>query len=146
MPQVHLDTIPIWDAYKLDAECPVCALEHRCEQQFLDVALGGAMMEPDTRIATNEKGFCPRHFAQLYDAQNRLSLALMTHTHLKDVMASTEKLSEALLRAVRPEAVFISAGADNRFGHPAAQTLARIRQSGAAVYRTDLSGTITIRG
>ena len=54
--------------------------------------------------------------------------------------------SEALLRAVRPEAVFISAGADNRFGHPAAQTLARIRQSGAAVYRTDLSGTITIRG
>ena len=52
----------------------------------------------------------------------------------------------ALLRAVRPEAVFISAGADNRFGHPAAQTLARIRQSGAAVYRTDLSGTITIRG
>ena len=54
--------------------------------------------------------------------------------------------SEALLRAVRPEAVFISAGADNRFGHPAAQTLARIRQSGAAVYRTDLSGTIIIRG
>ena len=54
--------------------------------------------------------------------------------------------SGALLRAGRPEAVFISAGADNRFGHPAAQTLARIRQSGAAVYRTDLSGTITIRG
>ena len=54
--------------------------------------------------------------------------------------------SGALLRAVRPEAVFISAGADNRFGHPAVQTLARIRQSGAAVYRTDLSGTITIRG
>jgi len=54
--------------------------------------------------------------------------------------------SGALLHAVRPEAVFISAGADNRFGHPAAQTLARIRQSGAAVYRTDLSGTITIRG
>ena len=40
----------------------------------------------------------------------------------------------------------LEAGADNRFGHPAAQTLARIRQSGAAVYRTDLSGTITIRG
>ena len=103
MPQVHLDTIPIWDAYKLDAECPICALEDKCEQQFLDVALGGAMMEPDTRIATNEKGFCPRHFAQLYDAQNRLSLALMTHTHLKDVMASTDKQSDALLRALEAE-------------------------------------------
>ena len=67
------------------------------------MALGGAMMEPDTRIATNEKGFCPRHFAQLYDAQNRLSLALMTHTHLKDVMASTDKQSDALLRALEAE-------------------------------------------
>ena len=60
MPQVHLDTIPIWDAYKLDTECPLCALEDACEKQFLDIALGGAMMEPDTRIATNERGFCSR--------------------------------------------------------------------------------------
>ena len=54
--------------------------------------------------------------------------------------------SQTLLRAVQPQAVLISAGADNRFGHPAAETLARIRRAGAAVYRTDLSGTITIRG
>ena len=44
MPQVHLDTIPIWDAYKLNTECPICALEEACDQQFIDVALGGAMM------------------------------------------------------------------------------------------------------
>lgn len=54
--------------------------------------------------------------------------------------------SEALLRAVKPEAVLISVGADNRFGHPADETLRRIAKAGAAVYRTDLSGTITIRG
>ena len=54
--------------------------------------------------------------------------------------------SEALLRAIRPEAVLISVGADNRFGHPADETLRRIRIAGAAVFRTDLSGTITIRG
>ncbi len=54
--------------------------------------------------------------------------------------------SEALLRAVRPEAVLISVGADNRFGHPADETLRRIEKAGAAVFRTDLSGTITIRG
>ena len=54
--------------------------------------------------------------------------------------------SQTLLRAVQPQAVLISAGADNRFGHPAAGTLARIRRAGAAVYRTDVSGTITIRG
>ena len=54
--------------------------------------------------------------------------------------------SEALLRAIKPEAVLISVGADNRFGHPADETLCRIRNAGAAVFRTDLSGTITIRG
>ena len=54
--------------------------------------------------------------------------------------------SQTLLRAVQPQAVLISAGADNRFGHPAAGTLARIRRAGAAIYRTDVSGTITIRG
>ena len=37
-------------------------------------------------------------------------------------------------------------GADNRFGHPADETLRRIEKAGAAVFRTDLSGTITIRG
>lgn len=54
--------------------------------------------------------------------------------------------SEVLLRTLMPQLVFISVGADNRFGHPAEQTLARIAESGAAVYRTDRSGTITIRG
>lgn len=54
--------------------------------------------------------------------------------------------SDALLLAVQPQAVFISAGADNRFGHPGLQTLARAASAGAAVYRTDLQGTITVRG
>ena len=37
--------------------------------------------------------------------------------------------SEALLRAIRPEAVLISVGADNRFGHPADETLRRIEKN-----------------
>ena len=54
--------------------------------------------------------------------------------------------SETLLRVTQPEAVLISVGADNRFGHPAGETLTRIADTGAAVYRTDQRGTITIRG
>lgn len=103
MPQVHLDTIPIWDAYKQETECPLCAMEAACERQFLDVALGGAMMEPDTRVATNEKGFCAEHFRKLYAMENKLSLALMTHTHLKDVIASAHKAAEPLRKAVDAE-------------------------------------------
>lgn len=52
--------------------------------------------------------------------------------------------SAALLQTVRPQLVAISVGADNRYGHPAAETLSRIATYGATVCRTDLSGTLRI--
>ncbi len=52
---------------------------------------------------------------------------------------------DALLEQLTPELVLISVGAENSYGHPAAETLERLRQSGASVYRTDQCGNITIR-
>ncbi len=46
------------------------------------------------------------------------------------------------LREVMPQFAVISAGADNEYGHPTEDVLSRLRDSGAAVYRTDLQGTI----
>ncbi len=46
------------------------------------------------------------------------------------------------LRAVKPDYAVISAGAGNPFGHPAAETLQRLQELGAAVYRTDKAGDI----
>lgn len=54
--------------------------------------------------------------------------------------------SSVLLQALRPSLVLISVGEENRYGHPSAQTLERIEESGAQVRRTDLEGTIIIRG
>lgn len=54
--------------------------------------------------------------------------------------------SYALLSRVRPQTVLISVGEDNAYGHPSPETLARIDAAGAAAYRTDECGTITIRG
>ena len=51
--------------------------------------------------------------------------------------------SEALLRQTAPDTVVISVG-ENSYGHPAQEVLDRIAAIGAAVYRTDLDGTITI--
>ena len=48
------------------------------------------------------------------------------------------------LRAVAPEAVVISAGADNEYKHPHEVTLKKYDAVKARVYRTDLNGTITI--
>jgi competence protein ComEC len=48
------------------------------------------------------------------------------------------------LAALRPQIAIVSCGRANRFGHPSPAVLARYRQVGAAVYRTDLQGAITI--
>lgn len=92
----HIDTIPVWDAVKLDGECPLCALRRRNELIDVDRFLGGSVMEPDTRIRVNEKGFCPRHQVMLYAQKNHLSHALMMHTHLKETM---KKLTPVLNNA-----------------------------------------------
>ena len=52
--------------------------------------------------------------------------------------------SETLLELTQPETVLISVGADNRYGHPAAETLNTLEDFGAAVYCTDRQGTITV--
>ena len=51
---------------------------------------------------------------------------------------------EELLEATKPEIVVISVG-ENRFGHPAQETLKRFADIGSTVYRTDLHGNILIR-
>ena len=51
--------------------------------------------------------------------------------------------AKALAAAVRPEIAVISAGLDNRYGHPTAETLAAL--DGVPTYRTDRDGTVEIR-
>lgn len=68
----HIDTIPVWDAMKLEGECPLCALRRKLELGEVERYLGASVMEPDTRIQVNEKGFCARHHAMLFAASNRL--------------------------------------------------------------------------
>ncbi|NIM06580.1 MAG: MBL fold metallo-hydrolase, partial [Armatimonadetes bacterium] len=55
---------------------------------------------------------------------------------------SLDATSERFLQEVRPRWAIISAGRNNPFGHPHEQTLERLGQTGAKVFRTDESGTI----
>jgi len=52
--------------------------------------------------------------------------------------------SEAFLRAVAPQVIVISVGADNTYGHPAPAMLARAAAVGATVLRTDEVGTVEV--
>ena len=53
--------------------------------------------------------------------------------------------SEELLETVRPALAVISCGRRNKYGHPAPETLARFRDDGIPVARTDEDGTVVIR-
>jgi competence protein ComEC len=51
---------------------------------------------------------------------------------------------DAWLTALDPSVAVISSGHGNRYGHPHAETLARLARHGISVWRTDQSGTITV--
>ncbi len=53
--------------------------------------------------------------------------------------------TSAFLAVLRPAIAIISAGAGNSYGHPAASVLARLKASGAKVYRTDLDGAVSVK-
>jgi competence protein ComEC len=55
--------------------------------------------------------------------------------------SSTSSTAE-FVAAVDPKIAVISAGSNNWFGHPTAQTVARLGE--AAVFRTDLNGTVSV--
>jgi hypothetical protein len=84
----HLETIPVIDAYQAQSECPLCDLKRQVEQSCLERFLGESVMEPAVRIEVNKKGFCGPHFAEMFQMQNRLGLALMTHTHLLETLSA----------------------------------------------------------
>jgi competence protein ComEC len=50
--------------------------------------------------------------------------------------------SPALVRVLRPAVVFVSAGRNNRFGHPHPQVVARYRQVGAQLHQTGRHGAL----
>ena len=77
---------------------------------------------------------------------------LLEHTQLPHVEVlvaghhgSKYSTSPELLAAIQPETAVISVGADNRYGHPASETLERLSDAGTELYRTDLQGTVLIR-
>jgi competence protein ComEC len=78
--------------------------------------------------------------AQLLDLGDDVqSLILKVGHH-----GSRTSTTQAFLDAVRPAVALISVGAINPFGHPDEEIIQRLEDAGAAVYRTDRHGAITL--
>lgn len=83
------------------------------------------------------------------DAESEHEAAMLERDIVKPVTilkvghhGSRTSTSVAFLEAVKPTYAIIQVGRDNRYGHPVAETLERIRQFGATILRTDVVGTI----
>lgn len=109
----HIDTIPVWDAMKLDGECLLCALERKVELGEAERYLGASVMEPDTRVQVNTKGFCTKHHAMLYGMSNRLGHALMLESHTAE---SIRRLNKAMEEMNRAAATLGNAGLGDKLG------------------------------
>ena len=86
----ELETIPVWDAFKQECECPVCILHDRAEETYLKFFLGNSVMVPEMRVEVNKTGFCPEHFQKLLQKRSPHYLGLMTHTHFKELITKLE--------------------------------------------------------
>lgn len=84
----QLHTIPVNEAFDLREGCPLCTIYKKLENNELNIILGASMMEPDIRIKTNKSGFCRNHYKKMFNAKNRLSLALMLESHLNEIIAN----------------------------------------------------------
>ena len=81
----HIHTIPVLEALREPGHCPFCIMYKRLDENAVDFVMGPAYMDEDIRDKTNEAGFCSEHLQKLYAVQNRLGLALLLHTHLKQM-------------------------------------------------------------
>ncbi len=58
---------------------------------------------------------------------------------------SDTSTSYPFLREIMPQYAVISVGKDNSYGHPTDNTLSRLEDAGAQIYRTDLNGDIIMK-
>ncbi|MDP4092212.1 MAG: DUF6062 family protein [Bacillota bacterium] len=78
-------TIPVTEAFGEAGECPLCTLERKLENEYTEYTLGPSLMEPDSRIQTNDKGFCRHHFELLFNSPaNKLGLGLIIETMMAE--------------------------------------------------------------
>ncbi len=80
----------------------------------------------------------PALLRRLREAGGSLGVTLLFAPHHGSATSS----SAALVRLLRPALVFVSAGRNNRFGHPHPQVVERYRRVGARLYQTGLEGAL----
>jgi len=98
----ELQTIPVWDGVRSGSECFLCDLMVKALSDSVDYYLGSSVMDEETRLLVNRRGFCPPHWEALIDGGVPHALALISHTHLGERL---KKLDFNPNRKKRPNSI-----------------------------------------
>lgn len=155
LPDVE-DSSGLADTWSAISDCPVEYVTEDMLYSFGDSEM--TIFAPISRESDNENSICilfQREDCGILITGDRGIVgetALLEKHRLPEVNVlvaghhgSAGSTSQALLDVVSPDAVFISVGVDNRYGHPANAVLERLAESGCLIYRTDIHGTIIFR-
>lgn len=137
-----------------------CGVTVEFVRQRRTLELGDAVLTvypPVGRKSDNQSGLSCLVTSEDYDLlvtgdmDSATERTLLNRYGLPDIEAlvvghhgSKNAASRELLETLRPETAIISVGAGNAYGHPADETLGRLLDAGAEVYRTDRQGNIHI--
>lgn len=78
----HIDTGLIYEKFKENRVCPFCAIEKIITEQTVYEFLNDAVMEDDTHILVEKKGFCAKHFGMMLARPNKLSASIQIGSNL----------------------------------------------------------------
>lgn len=80
-----ITSIPVSEVFEPRDGCPLCRMRNLLEERVVEYITGAAMMEPDVREETNKQGFCFPHYQMMLKRRNRLGVALILESHLREI-------------------------------------------------------------
>lgn len=83
--QYHIQTAPIWEAFKTPCKCPMCMLKDKVNARLVRQYTEEAVMIPEFREKVNKYGFCPDHSVMLFNGGNKLGVSLQIETRTESI-------------------------------------------------------------
>ena len=153
---------PIYDAVLLAAEENGTIIRPALAGEVIEIADGVRLevLHPGTELDTNARNENSVSMRLLYndfsflftgDAEQEAEETMLANGRNLNALVykaghhgSNSSSSANFLDAIQPQIIVVSAGKDNRFGHPHPDMLKRAQTIGATILRTDQLGTIQL--